>query len=80
MLGENPDFAVYDLNDVKKALQYGAVGTLILSKSIDKAILKELRSMAGVIGSTVETVSLDTEEGKQFDNISGIGAILRFKI
>ena len=28
----------------------------------------------------VELISVDTEEGQQFWNLSGIGAILRFKV
>lgn len=79
-LGEKPDMVVYREKDVRKALEYGAVEVLILSKEVEKKLSKELQQLAENIGSTVEIVSTDTTEGEQFNNLSGIGAILRFKI
>lgn len=79
-LGKTPELASYRLENVKKALGRGAVDLLILSKDTDKAVMKELKTMAINIGSTIELVSLETEEGEQFKNLSGIGAILRFRI
>lgn len=79
-LGEKPDLAAYKEADVKKALQYGAVETLILSKKTDKALIEELKKMAEDISSEVVIVSDETEEANQFFNITkGVGAILRFK-
>jgi peptide chain release factor subunit 1 len=79
-LGEKPDLALYKEQDIRKALQYGAVETLILSHNYDKIASKELRSQAKGISANIEFISTDTEEGKQFSNLSGIGAMLRFKI
>lgn len=79
-LGEKPDFAAYKIDDVRKALQYGAVEKLIISKEFDKQIAKEFLDLAENIGSTIESVSTETTEGEQFNNLSGIGAILRFKV
>jgi len=79
-LGEKPDMVVYKEKDLRKALEYGAVELLLLSKSLDKALSKELKKIANDISSNVEIISSETEEGKQFENLSGIGAILRFKI
>ncbi len=79
-LGEKPNLAVYGEKDVKKALEYGAVDLLILSKNVDKEIAKELKEEAERISSKIEIVSLETTEGEQFFNLSGIGAILRFPI
>lgn len=79
-LGEKPELTFYKENDVRKALQYGAVETLILSKSFDKQIMKEFSDMAENIGSNIEIVSTETTEGEQFNNLSGVGAILRFKV
>jgi stalled ribosome rescue protein Dom34 len=36
--------------------------------------------MAENISAKVEHISVETEEGQQFFNLSGIGAILRYKI
>ena len=66
--------------DTREALKYGAIQTLLLSKKLDKKIIKELTVMAKNIGSKIEIISIETSEGEQFYNLSGIGAILRFKI
>ena len=81
-LGEKPGLAVYDEKDLKKALEYGAVETLILSKKASKPLAKELKKMAENISAEVIIVSHDTESGKQFMNLTekGIGAILRFQV
>src|SRR3989344_1844393 len=77
-LGKERERVAYRVEDVKKALQYGAVEVLILSKNIDKQIAKELKTKAIDIGATVEVVSIETPEGEQFFNLSGVGALLRF--
>ncbi|MFH1711302.1 MAG: hypothetical protein ABH840_03250 [Nanoarchaeota archaeon] len=77
-LGKRPDIAAYGEEKVKKALKYGAVQTLFLSKKLKKEKIKELRSMADSISAETELISVETPEGEQFWNISGIGAILRF--
>ena len=79
-LGEKPDLAYYKEKDIRKALQYGAVETLIISKKYNKNLSKELLELAENIGSKIEIVSTETTEGEQFNNLSGIGAILRYKI
>ena len=79
-LGENPDMAFYKEADIRKALQYGAVDVLIFSKDLDKILVKELKAVAENIGSKIEIVSTDTEEGEQFKNLSGVGALLRFGV
>lgn len=78
-LGEKRTLAALKYDEVKKALTYGSVATLILSKDTQKEIVKELTNIAQTTGSTVEMVSTDTEEGKQFEHLGGIGAILRFQ-
>ncbi len=81
-LGESKDLAVYKEEDIRKALQYGAVEMLVLSKDADKTLARELKSLAEQISSKVEIVSTETEEGKQFFNLTkkGIGAILRYRM
>ncbi len=77
-LGKNSKKAAYKYTEVKKALEMGAVETLILSEEIEKPIKKELTRLAEQMGTTIEIISNETEEGEQFMNLSGIGAILRF--
>ncbi len=79
-LGSNPDLATLKEAPTRKALQYGAVDTLILSKDLPKSTIKELTKIAEQMGSKIEIVSIETPEGLQFMNLSGIGSILRFKI
>jgi peptide chain release factor subunit 1 len=79
-LGKKPDMAVYKENPLKRALEYGAVDLLLLSKELDKSLLKELKKVGEDIGSTVEIISTETDEGKQFLQLGGIGGVLRFKV
>jgi peptide chain release factor subunit 1 len=79
-LGEKPDLAYYKETDVRKALEYGAVEMLIISKDYNKTLTREFLKLAREIDSKVEIVSTETTEGEQFNNLSGVGALLRFKI
>src|SRR3989344_179588 len=79
-LGSNPKMAAYTAERVKKAFEYGAVDVLILSKNLDDATKSEFTTLALDTGATVEIVSIETNEGEQFFNLSGIGGLLRFSI
>jgi peptide subunit release factor 1 (eRF1)/intein/homing endonuclease len=79
-LGAKPDFVVYKEDAVKKALEYGAVDTLLLSKEYDRESMKKLKQIAIDNGTKIEMVSTETEEGKQFFQLSGVGALLRYKL
>jgi len=79
-LGEKPDLSSYKEDEVKKALQYGAADIILLTKDYDKETVKEIKKSAENIGATVEMVSTETEEGEQFKNLGGIGAILRYRL
>tara|TARA_Y100000310_G_scaffold328062_1_gene395516 strand:+ start:50472 stop:52853 length:2382 start_codon:yes stop_codon:yes gene_type:complete len=78
-LGEKPDMVAYKEEGVKKALEYGAVDLLLISKDFDKELAKTFRKVAEDTGATVEIISLETEEGKQFEHLGGVGAILRYQ-
>jgi len=80
MLGKEKAKTAYGYENVKKALDVAAVETLLLSKKIDKKIAKELQKKAEETGANVEFISVDTQEGQQFFNLSGIGAILRYAL
>ncbi|MBS3084340.1 peptide chain release factor aRF-1 [Candidatus Pacearchaeota archaeon] len=79
-LGKDPKMTPYKYEDVKKALQYGAVDTLIISKEYNMEKSNELKAIAEQMGTTIEIVSSETNEGRQFLNLSGIGAVQRFGI
>jgi len=77
-LGKNPAKAPYKEKAVKKALDIGAVDKLIISKKYDKIKAKEFMDIAEQMSSEIHFVSDETDEGLQFLNLGGIGAILRF--
>ena len=80
LLGKHREKVAYGVAEVKKALKYGAVETLLLSKKVDKQEALELKGMAEAISAETKVVSTETEEGQQFWNLKGIGAILRFPV
>ncbi|MDD5193517.1 MAG: peptide chain release factor aRF-1 [Candidatus Nanoarchaeia archaeon] len=80
MLGKEREKTAYGKADVEKALSYGAVDVLFLSKKLKKEELKQYEKLAQETSTKVELISTDLDEGMQFWNLSGIGAILRFKI
>ena len=80
MLGKEKNKVAYGSEPVKKAFSLASVDTLFLSKKLDKPLVKELQELAKQTSANVEQVSVETEEGQQFYNLSGIGAILRFAI
>lgn len=80
MLGKEKGKTAYGLEPVKHALDISAVEILYISRKVDKLIAHELVAKAKEIDASVEYVSVETEEGIQFFNLSGIGAILRYKL
>jgi peptide chain release factor subunit 1 len=80
MLGKKREKTAYGIGPVKKALDMAAVDTLFLSKKFKKSEIKDLIKKAEQSGTAVEFISTDTEEGQQFWNLSGIGAILRYAV
>jgi len=79
-LGARPDFVVYKGDAVKKALEYGAVDMLLLSRDYDRESAKNLKQIAVDSGTKIEMISTETEEGKQFLQLSGVGALLRYRL
>jgi peptide chain release factor subunit 1 len=79
-LGKTPEMTPYKFEEVKRVLGFGAVDMVIISKDFDKKKAKELIDVAENMGTNVEIVSRETEEGEQFFSLGGLGAILRFKV
>jgi peptide chain release factor subunit 1 len=70
---------VYGKEKVLNALESGTVDTLLLSEDF-KDNVDEIIEKAENFGSKVEIISTDTQEGKQFLSLGGIGAFLRYRI
>ena len=71
---------VHGLEKTKRALEMGAVDELLISKSVDRPIVKELKKIARASGTVTHIVSTQTEMGVQFKNMGAVGAFLRFQI
>lgn len=80
LLSTTPEKVAYGQEEVKKALEMGAVDTLLLSEDLDPDLIEKLEEEAEKIGTTTEIISTETREGVQLKEIGGIAAILRFPI
>ncbi|MCR4284506.1 MAG: peptide chain release factor aRF-1 [archaeon] len=79
-LGRDPDKATYGVPEVENRLSRGAVGKLIISKSLDRKEIKRLEKLASESSAEVFIVTNETAQGVQFDSLGGVGGILRFAI
>ena len=79
-LAKEPDKVTYGEAEVKDRLEKGAISKLILSKSKDRKLVKSLKDKAKESSTEVHIVTNETTEGVQFDNLGGIGGILRYEI
>ncbi len=69
----------YGEREVRRKLEQGAVDTLLVSEELDKELVHDLVDMAEVIGSEVELISTEFEEGAQLKRaFGGVAAILRY--
>lgn len=80
LLATQPEKIAYGKQEVKKVLELGAVEKLLLSKKFNKEKMGEYEKMALDISAKIVFISTDTDEGKQFYNLGGIGAILRYAV
>lgn len=80
LLAKQPNKVTYGLEQVKKALEMGAVETLLISEELDDDIAESLEETAEKFGTDVQFISLDTGEGAQLKNLGKIAAILRFEL
>jgi peptide chain release factor subunit 1 len=79
-LAKDPDKVTYGEAEVADRLNRGAVDKLILSKTLDKEKIKALGKLAKGSSTTVHMVTNETPEGVQFDNLGGVGGLLRFMV
>tara|TARA_Y100000310_G_C20704257_1_gene833404 strand:- start:5517 stop:6611 length:1095 start_codon:yes stop_codon:yes gene_type:complete len=79
-LAKDPNKVSYGISEVEDRLGRGAVEKLILSKSVDKKIVKKLESLAKASSTEINIVTNETSQGVQFDNLGGVGGILRFLV
>src|SRR3989344_4217459 len=78
MLAKNSEKVAYGFNDVKKALEYGAVEKLLISEDFNR--IDELEELASKTGATFFLVSTETKEGMQLKELGGVAALLRYAL
>jgi len=79
-LAKEPNKVSYGEAEVEDRLNRGAVEKLIISKSLDKKKVKLLKDLAKESGTEIHIVTKETAQGVQFDNLGGVGGLLRFEI
>ena len=78
MIATNSEKAIYGVNDVMKALEYGAVDKLLLSEDFSK--IEEFEEKANSMNTAVYIISTETREGVQIRDLGGVVAILRYAV
>ncbi len=79
-LQKSTGMVTYGLENVKGALEAGAVDMIIISDGIEEKTIDELKELGKQYGTALEIISRDTREGEQLFQLNGIGAFLRWKI
>ena len=77
-LAKEPGKVSYGEAEVLENLKVGAVDKLLISESFDDAKTEQFEEEAQKVGSTVEIISTETEEGMQLKNLGEVAAILRY--
>lgn len=80
LLSKEPGKVAYGEQEVKKALEMGAVDVLLLSEDLPDETIDKLSESAEEMGTTVDIISIETREGVQLKDMGKIAAILRFEI
>lgn len=84
-LGRNERNVAYGLEAVKKAVEFGAVGTLILTDAVlreaeesTRLLLEELMRNVEQMGGKFMIISAEHEAGAKLTSLGGVAALLRF--
>ena len=79
-LAKEPNKVSYGEAEVEDRLTRGAVEKLIISKSLPIEKVKLLKKLADASSTEIHIVTKETAQGVQFDNLGGMGGLLRFEI
>ncbi len=80
LLAKEPGKAVYGEDNVKEAINMGAVELVLLSEKLPDEKIDEFEDLAAKYGAEVKLISIETREGAQLKDLKGIAAILRYQI
>ncbi|MEM3054483.1 MAG: mRNA surveillance protein Pelota, partial [Candidatus Bathyarchaeia archaeon] len=86
-LGKNERNVAYGLEEVRKAVDFGAVETLVLADTLlreasdeERLALEELMKSVEAKGGKIMVLSTEHEAGAKLLALSGIAALLRFAL
>jgi stalled ribosome rescue protein Dom34 len=72
---------VYKINDIKTAVESGAIDMLLVSeKKIKEKLVEEIAKNVEMKAGEVYIISPEHNLGEQFDRFGGLGGIMRFKL
>ncbi len=80
LLSVEPEKIAYGLDEVKKALEFGAIDVLLVSEDLDEETMDFFEEKCEESGAELQVISTDTSEGKQLRDLGLVGAILRFAL
>lgn len=80
MLAKENSKTAYGENEVRKALEYGAVDVLLISEDMQDDKVEEFEELCSKTRTELRIISTETREGQQLRDIGGIAAILRFPL
>lgn len=80
VLRDNPEKIAYGEKEVLRALDMHAVDILLISETMPEEKIFTFEEKAQEGGSEIKIISIETREGQQLKDLSGIAAILRFEL
>lgn len=84
LLGKNSKNIAYGFEEINKAIQFGAIETLIVTDAVLSEKRKEIESLMDLTEKKcrgkVEIINSENDCGKKIQGIGGMAAILRFAI
>lgn len=80
ILSKTPGMATYGKDHCMKMLKMGTIDTMLISESVDEAVVDEFLAEAEKMGTNVELISGETREGSQLKDLGGFAAILRYDV
>jgi peptide chain release factor subunit 1 len=80
LLATEPNKVAYGLSEIERAFELSAVDKLLVSETMDDAIVEKLEDKCDATGSEFIIISIDTPEGEQLKQIGKVAAILRYAL
>lgn len=78
LLATKGEMVTYGEAQTMKALEMGAVDTLLISESLEDMKIDEFETVARRYGTTVQIISTETREGAQLKEMGKFASILRY--